>query len=117
MICDIYSQYLVIFSKYLINIPMDSIMITPSVIIQIVDCPDCLPIRHLGGFGSMQNTGTGCGSGLRTLFGISKHHPKSRSVNKFLERYFLRIKKNNAKNISKGLGWVCGGVLVLVIFL
>ena len=43
-------------------------------------------IWHLEGFGSMENTPTGCGSDLPTILRILKNDPKSRSVNNFSQR-------------------------------
>ena len=46
-------------------------------------------IWHLGGFGCMGNTPTGCADDLPTILIIFKNDPKSRSVNIFLAADFL----------------------------
>ena len=48
---------------------------------------------------------------------MTKNHEFDKiHVEHFQEYHFLRIKKNNVKNMSKGLGWEWGA-LVLVTFL
>ena len=55
----------------------------------------------------------GMSRGEQPIYGqmLTKHDRNAQiHVEQIQERHFLRIKKAKAKNISKGLGWVWGGI-------
>ena len=53
---------------------------------KIVDFPDFCRIWHLGGFGCMENTPTGCADDLPTILEIFKKIPKIEKRQHFFQR-------------------------------